>query len=256
MDIQHLVRGLAIGDVASQNAFYKEFVNETLRTARNILKGTPRSDPSMVALSVMRRFFDQAEKHPERMVRMTREDIQALLHRIVLNRALTERVKVLAQRRHPVRVINDEELLYSRAFLEEFAEAGADLARRVLIDGAQLPNVCQELGITIGDVEQRLRPIIAWLERARQTPERVLSISDCVHESEIAEDLLADHSRPEIEAVVREFLQSLGAQTQTIVKMRYSGYNLKEIGTAVGMSPCAARHRLKDVFKHWKSHDR
>ncbi len=257
-DTQQWLEARSAGDPVAQQRFNGMYAARIAEQARRVLQGLPPVvSGTDIAQSVMRQFFDWVSSPPHLDDLQNRSQLDALLYKMTLNRAINEKKRLLAQRRHPVLVVSDEDLIASGAFQEQFPEkhastlAGLVFVEQVPIDGAVGRTEMPEDG-----ARRLLDRISTWLVGHRKSPGKIMSMSenvDCVHETSLVKDMVTGPGDPLIAAMVQEAIADLDDQSRQIVLMRFVGeYTLAEISKKVGLSVPTVRHRLEDTLAGWR----
>lgn len=260
MDTEHLISGLANADANAQETFFREYAYRVAEHARRILGGlSPSASATEVASSVMRRVMTRvatpgAGDTPVSL--RDRDELQAFLHRITLNRALSERRKHTAPKRRPVSVSSYIELLESESFGEVFGPQGRKFAQLTLLDGKSVLVAAQVVTIDVESANRLHRRIQAWLVEHQTQPREIVSLDAALrsdHSGQLLDMLGTAEYRAELAAIIKDELDRLDDLSRTIVMMRLvDGCTLAEIARVVGLSPPSVRHKLEDVLQRWK----
>ena len=245
---RQLLPGLLEGDPAAQTELYTRYAEQMAVRARGLLRGLPPvcggTDVVQLAMTdllagLAKGRFDKLED---------RQDLEKLLYTIVLRKALNEKKKWLAQRRNPIRVVSDADLVRSGQLSEEEQK----IAELLIVEGLSADAIAERAGLPVAIAEERCQEISDWVKSKRRQPAHVLTDSQsgcCTHECSVLEQLLGTVPDPFLTLMLAEAIEDLDTRDRHVITMYVlGGYTHKEIAEILGMTRVMVTRRVQYVF--------
>jgi DNA-directed RNA polymerase specialized sigma24 family protein len=207
---------------------YRQLV---LDKARRRLRQQTAVDASDVAVSVWQTVLDglPAGRFPCR----DRQDFEELLGKITYHKAVNLYGWATSAKRHPAVKLTNAEILQRLPVDESHRQVAA----KFYLEGQNVSEIADGLGISPHEVQARLEQVCRWLQKHRYRP--------IAHSPPEALDDVAARDQPLDALMIQELLVSLDDKLRETVQLKLQGLDNREIADRLNVTVRQVQRRLK-----------